>query len=64
MFAYYPTMGDRVLFMENGLRSGRSYMFWFDKSQIGSGAIKVHPIVDFEDEYRGVFAHGGTLKIK
>jgi hypothetical protein len=64
MFAYYPTMGDRVLFMENGLRSGRSYMFWFDKSQIGSGAIEVHPVMDFEDEYRGVFAHGGTLKIK
>ena len=64
MFAYYPTMGDRVLLMDNGMRSGHRYLYWFDKSQIGSGAIEVHPIVDFEDEYRGVFAHGGTLKIK
>jgi len=64
MFAYYPTMDDRVLILTSSKGEKRFRLYWFDKSQIGSGAIEVHPVMDFEDEYRGAFAHGGTLKIK
>ena len=49
----HVSMGDRVL-IETTRRdsTGLRYRFyWFDKAEIGSGRIRVHPFIDFGTEY-------------
>ena len=42
---------DGQVFVEAIDRTYRTYLYWFDKAEIGSGQIELRPVMDFLLEY-------------
>ena len=47
----YIPMGDRAMVWLRVKKQSRVYVYWFSKSEIGSGQIEMHPLIDYDKEY-------------